>query len=273
MKKIIITVDVEQDFPAKVKNGYLGVESLPQLLSILKQINIKATFFITADTCARYPEIMQQILDNGHLIGCHGYNHKELWFKTYYQQLKEIKKSTAIIVDTLGVQPKMFRAPRFSVNKNTIKALIKLNYEIDSSILPNHEVRMLKGIFRCHSHKNAPILPYYPSTKCILEKDTNSSLIEVPLTENPLLTGAPIGAGFLNKYGADKTLQAISMVKQDYVIFLIHPWELIDLSLYYPSLNPWVFEICSGNINEFEYFFKKLCNKYTICNLDDVLLK
>lgn len=270
MKKFILTIDTEQDISSKLKNSYKGIDKLPLFLDLLKRMNIKACFFITADVCKRYPDTMKRLVEDGHEIGCHGYNHKELWFKTYNQQLKEIKKSTDIIHSILGVSPKMFRAPRFSVTKRTIKALEDLGYIIDSSILPNSVVKEYKGLITCHSHIGGPIQPYHPSRKNILEIG-NSTIVEVPLSENPLLEGAPIGAGFLNKFGLSKTLEAIQQVKTDYVMFLIHPWELVDLFDYYPDLDSWITEICSGNLELYEELFSLMKKTHQFCTLEDLI--
>lgn len=263
-------MDVEQDFPSKIKNGYVGIEHLQRFLLLLRQLDLDASFFITADVCNRFPETVRQIHSDGHLIGCHGYCHRELWFKTYRQQLDEIERATLVLSEVLGFRPSMFRAPRFSVNERTLKALEKLDYSMDSSILPNHEVRCFKGLIKCHSHKGAPVSPYHPSLKDIKVKGS-SSLIEVPLTENPLFAGAPIGAGFLNKYGVDETLKAISLVQNDYVMFLLHPWELIDIGQYYPYLEDWILEICSGDLSILEQFFEAIKKEHIVCNFKDIM--
>ena len=272
MKKLLLTIDVEQDIPSKLNGSYKGIESLPQFLDLLKKMNLKASFFTTADVCIKYPEIMKRIVNENHQIGCHGYSHRELWFKTYNQQLKEIRKSTEIIKDILGIEPHIFRAPRFSANNKTIKVLEELGYEIDSSVLPNNVVKGFKGLFTFHSHIGAQNTPYHPSYKDIVKKG-ESPIIEVPLTENPTIEGAPIGAGFLNKFGAIKTCEIMNEVKEEYLIFLIHPWELVDLSKYYPSLDSWVLEICSENLRLYEEFFESLKKEYIFCNFKDLFQK
>jgi peptidoglycan/xylan/chitin deacetylase (PgdA/CDA1 family) len=272
MKKLLLTIDVEQDIPSKLNGSYKGIESLPQLLDLLKKMDIKASFFTTADVCIKYPEIMERIVTEEHQIGCHGYSHKELWFKTYKQQLKEIRKSTEVINNLLGIKPKIFRAPRFSVNEKTIRVLEELGYEIDSSVLPNNIVKELRGLITFHSHIGAHKVPYYPSSKNILE-DGDTSVLEVPITENPMIKGAPIGAGFLNKYGIAKTFEVINEVKEEYLIFLIHPWELVDLSKYYPELDRWVLEICSENLNLYEDLFQLIQKSHLFCRFEDVFQK
>jgi hypothetical protein len=88
-----------------------------------------------------------------------------------------------------------------------------------------------------------------------------------------MIKGAPIGAGFLNKYGTEKTFEIINEVKEEYLIFLIHPWELVDLSKCYPKLDSWVLEICSEDLNLYEDLFKLLKEHYTFSNFKDLFHK
>ena len=50
-------------------------ESTPFLLKTLREFDVKATFFVVGDNVRRYPELYQQILDEGHSVGNHTYNH------------------------------------------------------------------------------------------------------------------------------------------------------------------------------------------------------
>ncbi len=50
-------------------------ESTPYLLQTLREFDIKATFFVVGDNVRKYPELFQQIIDEGHRIGNHTFNH------------------------------------------------------------------------------------------------------------------------------------------------------------------------------------------------------
>lgn len=50
-------------------------ESTPYLLKILREFDIKATFFVVGDNVRKYPDLYQQILDEGHQVGNHTFNH------------------------------------------------------------------------------------------------------------------------------------------------------------------------------------------------------
>ena len=76
MKKIAITIDVEQDCPPFLETMRGIEEGLPRLMELFRNKNIKATFFTTGRIAERYPEAIAQIPENGHELGCHGYAHE-----------------------------------------------------------------------------------------------------------------------------------------------------------------------------------------------------
>lgn len=61
-------------------------ESTPFILKILADFGIKATFFMVGENVHKYPELYQQIVDAGHQVGNHTYNHLgafKHWTTTY----------------------------------------------------------------------------------------------------------------------------------------------------------------------------------------------
>jgi peptidoglycan/xylan/chitin deacetylase (PgdA/CDA1 family) len=268
MKKFMITMDIEQDISSKLKDSYKGIEVLPKFLDLLNKHDLKASFFTTADVCMKYPEILSRIVVEKHELGCHGLNHEMFWFKSYRKQFWEIKKATQIIENVTGIRPKMFRTPNFGVSGKTIKALENLNYEIDSSVMPNSVTRIFKGLYKVHSLTGAPRTPYYPSKKDVT-KEGNSQILEIPLTESPI-KGVSIGSGSLNKFGIDKMVHTLSQVEQDYIMFLMHPWELVNLRNYYPDLKEWVLELCYDELGEFAKLFEHAKKNYEISTINEI---
>lgn len=270
-KKLIITIDVEQDISSYLKNSFKGIEfGLPPFLDLLEELKIKADFFVTSDVCEKFPGMMRTIIENGHSIGSHGESHEQLWFKSFNKQFKELSKSSNIIEKYTGNRPDMFRAPSFSVTTNTLKALEKLNYSIDSSVMPGAVVKRFKGLLTIKSFKDAPRIPYHPSSKDVAKKGY-MNILEVPLTENPIFLGAPFGAGALNLFGIEKMLCALESIPEDYVIFLIHPWELVNIGKYHPNLKQWVKDICSDNVQNYHDFFSKIKNNFEFANINDLI--
>ena len=270
-KKIIVTMDMEQDISKYLKNSYKGMEEgVLHFLELVENHGIVVDFFITADVCERYPDVIKRIAQKGHKIGCHGYDHSiEYYCKLDYKgQYEDILKASKILEKSLGKKPTMFRAPNFSADGNTIKALEQLGFAIDSSVLPDRVVKKWK-IFTIYNLQGAPRTPYYPSLKSISAKG-ESKVLEIPLTENPHLQGAPVGMGYLNYAGLNKTVAAIKGVKSNYVTFLVHPWELVDLNKYYPNLKSWVFNICSADLKPLDSLIDIIGDEFEFITLEKI---
>lgn len=54
-------------------------EVTPKVLEVLAKYNVKATFFCVGENVKKYPEIFKMILDNGHAVGNHTFNHLDGW--------------------------------------------------------------------------------------------------------------------------------------------------------------------------------------------------
>src|SRR5215471_5968338 len=69
---------VDQPFIAMTFDDGPSAENTPRLLEMLKQRNIKATFFLIGQNAASNPEIVRRILADGHEIGNHSWTHPQL---------------------------------------------------------------------------------------------------------------------------------------------------------------------------------------------------
>jgi peptidoglycan/xylan/chitin deacetylase (PgdA/CDA1 family) len=256
MKEILISIDLEHDIGHQ--SGFIGVEkSIPILLDILKEYNIKADFFTLSKVVEKFTPLLTEIVNNGHSIGNHGFSHDILCKKKYELQLEELCKSNEIIENKLNIGIKMFRAPNFSVNGDTIRALEELEYIIDTSVLPGRSPKKWKMIPVYYNFSKAPRTPYHPSFTNVSENG-KSRILEIPITENPFAKGQPIGMGYLNLNGVNKTLEAIEKADGEFVIFLIHPWEMLDISSHYPDIkNSWK-NICSDDNTKFSELLERL---------------
>jgi len=82
----------------------------PQVLNILKENNIKATFFLIGRNLKNFPQIGQQVVIQGHAIGNHTWHH---WRHpmSEFTAASEIKDTAAFIYETTGVKTSLFRPP------------------------------------------------------------------------------------------------------------------------------------------------------------------
>lgn len=95
-----------------------------QALQILKKYNAKATFFCIGKNIEQYPEIFRQIIEEGHIVGNHSYNHSP--FFDFYRKngvIRELNKTDAIIEKVSGKKAQLFRPPYGVTNPSIRRAL------------------------------------------------------------------------------------------------------------------------------------------------------
>jgi|GEM_PF-1156454 len=96
----------------------------PQVLDILKEKNVKATFFIVGIQINKYPEVVQRMVDEGHLIANHTYHHPNLNSLNKTEILEELDTTDALIESIVGFKPTIVRPPYGAMN-NTVKNVIE----------------------------------------------------------------------------------------------------------------------------------------------------
>jgi peptidoglycan/xylan/chitin deacetylase (PgdA/CDA1 family) len=118
-------------------------EITPWVLAQLKQYNAKATFFCIGKNVVEYPEIYQQIIDEGHSVGNHTHNHYNGWKVSNSMYFKNIKTANEVI------HSNMFRPPYGRITlaqANGIKRLLPksqiimwdvLSGDFDTELAPN----------------------------------------------------------------------------------------------------------------------------------------
>lgn len=82
-----------------------------QVVEILKDKKAKATFFVIGDNCARFPEAVKRLADEGFEIGNHTWTHDVLPLKPPSRIREEIEKTSELIANITGRRPALFRAP------------------------------------------------------------------------------------------------------------------------------------------------------------------
>lgn len=99
-------------------------ESTPELLSILAEVDAKATFFVVADNVRKYPRLYQAIMEAGHSVGNHTYHHRPP-FKESVESLMEDVELACKYVDS-----GLFRPPHGLMWPRQQKALSDAGYRV-----------------------------------------------------------------------------------------------------------------------------------------------
>ena len=88
-------------------------EFTPQILNILDQYHVKATFFMIGSRMERYPGIVKEVLQKGHVIANHTYTHpRNIEADTAPQIMKELELCERVIERMTGRRSYLFRPPR-----------------------------------------------------------------------------------------------------------------------------------------------------------------
>lgn len=94
------------------------------ILDTLNYLGIKATFFCIGNNAEKYPEIIDEIRENGHKIGIHGYSHIRGLYKRENEYFDDIKRSKDIIKSDI------FRPSHGRIYPKQAKKLTEMGYQV-----------------------------------------------------------------------------------------------------------------------------------------------
>lgn len=189
-----------------------------RLLSLLDEVHVRGTFFVLGWVAERYPALIRRIAKAGHEIASHGYWHQLVYELTPEEFVADISNSRDAIANACGVQVHAYRAPSFSIVRDSLWALDLLaeqGFTIDSSIFPigGHD---RYGIPDARQEIHDLATPH-------------GSICEFPPSawSRPPLH-LPIGGGYFRLFPLRLTTAAINGVRREGrpAMFYIHPWEL-----------------------------------------------
>ncbi len=122
--------DLFWEIPTHQKKIYLTFDDGPhpiitiQVLDVLKAYNAKATFFCIGNNVVKYPEVYQRIIDEGHAVGNHTFNHLNGWKTPDGQYLNDIDEAKGYIDSNL------FRPPYGRISRVQIQQLLQPKYQM-----------------------------------------------------------------------------------------------------------------------------------------------
>ena len=150
-------------------------EITPWVLAELKKHNAKATFFLVGENAKNYPEVIKQIIAEGHHIGNHTYNHVKGWSTSAKKYYRNTLKCEPLFQTTL------FRPPHGRITKSQYNRLSRKYRIIMWSVLSGDYDRLLKpkkiinGVLK--NTVEGSVIVFHDSVKA--EKNLKESLPEV----------------------------------------------------------------------------------------------
>lgn len=121
--------DEENNNISLMINVYWGEEYIPEMLEILAEAGVKATFFIGGSWADKNGDLLNQIAEQGHEIANHGYFHKDADKLSDEASKAEILNAEAVISGVCGVTTTLFAPPSGAYNSSTLKVAESLGYQ------------------------------------------------------------------------------------------------------------------------------------------------
>jgi polysaccharide deacetylase family protein (PEP-CTERM system associated) len=189
------------------------------LLTWLDDAGCKATFFTLGWVAERHPNIIRRIAQEGHEVACHSLRHR-IVYEMSPEEFREDTRRAKELLENLGGSPvRGYRAPSFSITKNSLWAfevLAGLGFSYDSSIFPvKHPNYGMPEISRS---------PFVVNTK-------QGPIVEFPMPTLELAgRRSPLGGGaylrILPYWYTRWGIRYLNTRESRPVCVYLHPWEI-----------------------------------------------
>jgi len=107
------------------------------MLALFDELGVRCTFFVLGMAARTHPELVSQLAGRGHEIACHGDAHLPVFGQTREEFAADVRAACSVIEDLVGRRPVGYRAPAFSVNRDTPwwpEVLVEEGFVYDSSV-------------------------------------------------------------------------------------------------------------------------------------------
>ena len=111
-------------FDEGYENGYTE-----KILDVLKEKNASAVFFVTYDYAQKNPELMQRMIDEGHIVGNHSYSHPSMPSLELTDAAEDIKKLHDYIQTEFNYTMTLFRFPKGEFSEQCLALLDSMGYK------------------------------------------------------------------------------------------------------------------------------------------------
>ena len=226
----VLTVDVEEFFQTEGYSRFIRQldwskypgrveKQTNRLLELLGLSRARGTFFVLGWIAKRYPDLVREIASAGHEIASHGLQHTMVTKLSPEDFREDIRCSKALLEDITGRKIRGYRAPTFSITRETAWAhdiLGEEGFSYSSSVFPIW-----------HDRYGWPQFGDEPKKLELIE---GGELWEIPLS---VWRFGPFripfgGGGYLRFYPLNITKALFRRYERrgKSVILYVHPWEL-----------------------------------------------
>ncbi|MCL4418466.1 MAG: polysaccharide deacetylase family protein [Actinobacteria bacterium] len=265
---VVLGFDMETDvgswtpYYEGLKNG------TPLILELLKNKNVKGTFFFTGEAVKINPDVCRLVDSEQHEVGCHSLYHETVGDAIFEipgvkpllpEEIKNrLRIATELVENTINSKKILsFRCPRLWGSTEVINSLEELGYISDAS-------------YPLYFYEKQ-LLPYHPSENNWLEKG-NLKIVEIPnFADMTIKTKDPYGRDrdqwpLFRIIGAKELMVHINnfiefLFNKEFpaiICFYFHPWEFIKM--------PTEFQYAEGTVIPDE-FITKNCGRFALKQL------
>jgi peptidoglycan/xylan/chitin deacetylase (PgdA/CDA1 family) len=108
---------------------------IPRILRLLEKYSLPASFYVPGYTIAHHTEVIKTIQAAGHEMGCHGNVHEAVHMLDAEAERRVLQEQLEIYERYLGIRPRGYRSPSWSVNVGTPGLLKEFGFVYDSSLM------------------------------------------------------------------------------------------------------------------------------------------
>ena len=229
-----LTVDVEDYFHVTAFERYVNRErwddyplrvneNTLRILDIMDEFSVKATFFVLGWVADTVPSLVRRIYEKGHEIACHGYGHQLIYRIGPERFREDVRRSKLLLEDICGDKVNGYRAPSYSITKESLWAfdvLAEEGFLYDSSIFPIvHDIYGLP---------NAKRFPHEVYSKSGVIKEFPMSTLQISLSRKKICIPVA-GGGYLRLFPLwfiKKAIKGINTAEGQPAVLYFHPWEI-----------------------------------------------
>jgi polysaccharide deacetylase family protein (PEP-CTERM system associated) len=226
-----LTFDIEEYFHAEAFSEVVRptqwatlesrvVGATERLLDVLAETSSLATFFVLGWVAERHGALVRTIQRAGHELACHGYGHQMITRQSRAEFTEDVRRGKAAVEDAGGAAVIGYRAPTFSVVRETLwslEVLAEAGFRYDSSIFPI-----------VHDRYGIPGAPRFPHR---LPAGPGVEISEFPLSTvaGPGWRFPVAGGGYFRLLPYAVTRRAVRHLNEregQPAIIYLHPWEI-----------------------------------------------
>jgi polysaccharide deacetylase family protein (PEP-CTERM system associated) len=225
----VFSVDVEEYFHVSAFEGVISPrawDSLPsrlqlgldQLLELLGEAGARGTFFTLGWVATKHPDLVKGIVAAGHEVASHGYSHRRVVTQSPQEFREDVRRSKLVLEQVTGQPVDGYRAPSFSIVRESewaLDVLAEEGFRYDSSRYPIHR----SGYGSPHVSPDPHVV-----------RTPSGTMLELPMTVLRVgsLRVPAAGGGWFRQFPLRLTTMALKQYERRgaHGMFYIHPWEL-----------------------------------------------